>query len=36
MAVKVLDEHVETTSGHVSTGTLYLAKGLKFRAVIFV
>jgi hypothetical protein len=36
MAVKVLDEHVETTSGHVSTGTMHLAKGLEFRAAIFV
>jgi len=31
---KVLDEHVETTSGHVSIGTMHLAKGLEFRAVI--
>ena len=30
---KVLDENVETTSGHVSIGTMHLAKGLKFRAV---
>lgn len=30
----VLDEHVETASGHVSIGTMYLAKGLEFRAVV--
>ena len=30
---KVLDEHLETTSGHVSIGTMHLAKGLEFRAV---
>jgi mRNA-degrading endonuclease RelE of RelBE toxin-antitoxin system len=31
---KVLDEKVETASGHVSIGTMHLAKGLEFRAVI--
>ncbi len=30
---RVLDEHVETTSGHVSISTMHLAKGLEFRAV---
>jgi len=30
---KVLDDHVETTSGHVSISTMHLAKGLEFRAV---
>jgi mRNA-degrading endonuclease RelE of RelBE toxin-antitoxin system len=30
---KVLDENVETTSGHVSISTMHLAKGLEFRAV---
>jgi superfamily I DNA/RNA helicase len=30
---KVLDEHVETTSGYASIGTMHLAKGLEFRAV---
>ncbi len=30
---KVLDEHVETVTGHVSVGTMHLAKGLEFRAV---
>jgi len=30
---KVLDEHVVTVVGHVSIGTMHLAKGLKFRAV---
>jgi superfamily I DNA/RNA helicase len=30
---KVLDEHVETTTGHVSISTMHLAKGLEFRAV---
>src|SRR5262245_58021829 len=33
MAFKVLDEHAETVSGHVSIGTMHLAKGLEFRAV---
>ena len=31
---KVLDEHVETTTGHVSISTMHLAKGLEFRAVV--
>src|SRR5262249_61161311 len=31
---KTLDEHVETASGHVSIGTMHLAKGLEFRAVV--
>jgi superfamily I DNA/RNA helicase len=30
---KVLDEHVETATGHVSISTMHLAKGLEFRAV---
>lgn len=30
---KVLDEHVETTSGKASICTMHLAKGLEFRAV---
>jgi mRNA-degrading endonuclease RelE of RelBE toxin-antitoxin system len=34
VAFKVLDEHVETASGHVSIGTMHLAKGLEFRAVV--
>jgi superfamily I DNA/RNA helicase len=29
----VLDEHVETSHGHLSLGTMHLAKGLEFRAV---
>ena len=33
LAFKVLDEHVETTSGFVSISTMHLAKGLEFRAV---
>jgi superfamily I DNA/RNA helicase len=33
LAYKILDEHVETTSGHVSISTMHLAKGLEFRAV---
>ena len=33
LAFKVLDENVETASGHVSIGTMHLAKGLEFRAV---
>jgi superfamily I DNA/RNA helicase len=31
---QVLDEHVETASGHVSICTMHLAKGLEFRAVV--
>lgn len=34
MAFKVLDDHVETTNGHVSVSTMHLAKGLEFRAVV--
>lgn len=34
MAFKILDEHVETTSGHISISTMHLAKGLEFRAVV--
>jgi len=34
LAFKVLDEHVETASGHVSISTMHLAKGLEFRAVV--
>lgn len=33
LAFKVLDEHVDTPSGHVSISTMHLAKGLEFRAV---
>jgi len=32
-AFKVLDEHVETATGHVSIITMHLAKGLEFKAV---
>lgn len=31
---KILDEHIETASGHVSVCTMHLAKGLEFRAVV--
>jgi superfamily I DNA/RNA helicase len=31
---KILDEHVETTTGHVSISTMHLAKGLEFRGVV--
>lgn len=31
---KVLDEHVETTSGYASISTMHLAKGLEFRVVV--
>ena len=31
---KILDEHVETSSGYVSLSTMHLAKGLEFRAVV--
>ncbi len=34
MSFKVLDEHVETVSGHISISTMHLAKGLEFRAVV--
>lgn len=30
---KILDKHVETTSGYASISTMHLAKGLEFRAV---
>ncbi len=30
---KILDEHVETASNHISISTMHLAKGLEFRAV---
>jgi mRNA-degrading endonuclease RelE of RelBE toxin-antitoxin system len=30
---KLLDDYVETTSGHVSISTMHLAKGLEFRSV---
>ena len=29
----ILDEHVETASGHISISTMHLAKGLEFRGV---
>jgi superfamily I DNA/RNA helicase len=31
---KVLDDHVETTSGRASISTMHLAKGLEFRTVV--
>jgi mRNA-degrading endonuclease RelE of RelBE toxin-antitoxin system len=34
LSFKVLDEHVETTSGNMSLCTMHLAKGLEFRAVV--
>ena len=34
LSYKILDEHVETASGHVSICTMHLAKGLEFRAVV--
>ncbi len=36
LAFRVLDEHVETVSGQVSVGTMHLAKGLEFRAVVIM
>jgi superfamily I DNA/RNA helicase len=33
---KILDENVETTSGYASIGTMHLAKGLEFRAVVMM
>ncbi len=32
----ILDDHVETSSGHVSICTMHLAKGLEFRAVAVI
>ena len=34
LPVNVLDDNVETVSGRVSIGTMHLAKGLEFRAVV--
>src|SRR5258708_8302785 len=34
LSFKILDERVETASGHVSISTMHLAKGLEFRAVL--
>jgi len=34
MPFKILDERVETASGHISISTMHLAKGLEFRAVV--
>ena len=34
LAQEVLDDHVETVSGHVSISTMSVAKGLEFRAVV--
>lgn len=34
LSFKVLDEHLQTTSGYLSIGTMHLAKGLEFRAVV--
>jgi superfamily I DNA/RNA helicase len=34
LSYKTLDEHVETSSGHVSISTMHLAKGLEFRSVV--
>jgi len=34
VSFKILDEHVQTTSGHASLSTMHLAKGLEFRAVV--
>ncbi len=34
LAFKVLDDHVETTSGYVAISTMHLAKGLEFRGVV--
>ena len=31
---KILDEHVTTSSGHISISSMHLAKGLEFRAVV--
>ena len=34
LTFKILDEHVETSSGYISISTMHLAKGLEFRAVV--
>lgn len=34
LSFNILDEHVETLSGHASISTMHLAKGLEFRAVV--
>jgi superfamily I DNA/RNA helicase len=34
LTAKVLDENVEVITGNVSVGTMHLAKGLEFRAVV--
>lgn len=34
LSFRVLDEHVETASGHVAISTMHFAKGLEFRAVV--
>ena len=34
LAFRILDDHVETQTGHVSIATMHLAKGLEFRAVV--
>lgn len=36
LSYRVLDEHLQTTSGQVSIGTMHLAKGLEFRAVAVI
>ncbi len=33
-AFKILDENIATITGHISISTMYLAKGLEFRAVV--
>jgi superfamily I DNA/RNA helicase/mRNA-degrading endonuclease RelE of RelBE toxin-antitoxin system len=34
LSFKILDEQIETVSGFVSLGTMHLAKGMEFRAVV--
>ncbi len=34
MPFKILDENVETPSGHIAISTMHMAKGLEFRAVV--
>jgi hypothetical protein len=34
MPYRILDEYVETSSGHASVSTMHLAKGLEFRSVV--
>jgi superfamily I DNA/RNA helicase len=36
LSLKIIDENVETVTGHVFVGTMHFAKGLKFRSVVIM